>query len=139
MKYDELVEKRHSDILSANNETLEEARKKEHIVEYEDKMIYELMKAGYTVIEIPQWLARKKILCYSGSFPPTTFFGKIEKETEKAVYFEGKAMETDERRIETILEKIIQNEVKKPLEEVFGMNQISEWLPKSQIKIWRLE
>lgn len=139
MKYDELVKKRHADILRANNETLVEAREKGHIVEYEDRLIWRLMKKGYTIIEIPQWLAEKKILCYSGSYPPTVFFGKIEKETEKAVYFEGKAIETDERRIKTILEKIIENEIKKPLEELFGMNQISEWLPKSQIKIWRLE
>jgi len=136
MKYDKLVKKRHADILSANDETLEEARKKEHIVEYEDKIIWKLMRKGYIVVEIPQWLAEKKILCYGGSFPPTIFFGKIEKETEKAIFFEGKAMETDERKLKTILEKIIENEVTKPLEELFGMNHISAWLPRSQVKIW---
>ena len=110
-KYDAIVKERHDALLSSKlgPGSLDNARKEDAIDETEDKAIYEHVKAGKDVIEVPKSIMNQKFGYEASEIKgaPGAYSGAITKSTEKAILFHPETVRKD---------------------------QGPEWIPKSLIK-----
>lgn len=85
--YDEFAREWHADDLG--DVALEDARNSGLLNEDDTRLLWQLLgqlRDDEVLIEIPEWLAEEKVGFVEGA-TPTTFVGRIERETEMAIHF----------------------------------------------------
>lgn len=154
--YDDFAGEWHLETLEEHDVTLEEARERGSINEDETRQLWQLMgqlDADELLFQIPEWLADEKVGYVDGA-TPTTFVGRIERETEKAVRLRDSAAarglmktahriasleggaattDTDVEREAWLDDRLRQ--LRRQFEDWSDVDSLrEEWLPKSQIR-----
>ena len=146
--YDTFAQEWHADDLG--DVALEDARDSGLLNEDETRLLWQLLGQlgdDEVLIVIPEWLAEEKVGFVEGA-TPTTFVGRIERETKKAIHFIDSASarplmklahrihrledgDTDDRRewLDNRLQEL--REEFENREDVAGLSE--EWIPKSQL------
>lgn len=154
--YDDFVRTWQSDALTEQSVSLKEARDRDLITEDETQLLWQLLgqlNSEELLIQIPHWLAEQKVGFIDGS-PPTEFIGRIDRETEKAIFLADSASVRSVTKLahrihqlETSLEHTDDDDRRDwmvnrlhQLRERFerrddGTALAEEWLPKSQIQL----
>lgn len=154
-EYDPFARRWHSDTLSERDVTLEEARERGLLNEQDTRQLWQLLgllAEDDLFIQIPEWLAEEKV-GFTDRATPTTFVGRITRETEDAILFEDSAAarplmrlahrihslergventEADDDRREWLESRL--REKRRAFETRDEFPTLSdEWLPKSQL------
>lgn len=91
--YDAFARRWHADTLTDRGISLDEARERGLINEQETRHLWQLLGLlpdGDLFIQLPEWLAEEKIEV-TDTATPTVFVGRIARETDDAIRFEGSA------------------------------------------------
>ena len=91
--YDVFARKLHLETLNDRDVSLEEARERGLLNEQETRQLWQLLgllEEDALLIQLPEWLADEKI-GLTDRATPTLFVGRISRETEDAILFEGSA------------------------------------------------
>lgn len=154
-EYDSFARDWHADDLDAHGVTLRNARERGLLNEQDTRQLWQLLGRlddGDLFVHVPEWLAEKKV-ADTERRTPTTFVGRLARETEEAIRIEEAApahrlmrlahrIHSLERGIETTsADDGRRDELERRLEEksrefhrrddVPGLSD--EWLPKSQL------
>jgi len=85
--YDAFARAWHADELAQHEVTLRKARERDLIDEDSTRMLWQVLgelDEEEVLLRIPDWLAEEKVGYVDGA-TPTTFVGRIDRETEKAI------------------------------------------------------
>jgi len=147
--YDAFVREWHTDDLG--DVTLEDARDSGLLTEDETRLLWQLLgqlSDEEVLIAIPDWLADEKVGYVDGA-TPTTFVGRIERETEKAIHVVDSASarplmklahriqhlengDSDDDRREWLDNRLQElHDEFENRDDVTGLSE--EWIPKSQL------
>lgn len=154
--YDSFAREWHSNTLSDRGISLEKARDRGLLNEQGTRQLWQLLgllDEDTLFVQIPEWLAEKKIGNTDRS-TPTTFVGYISRETADAILFKDSAAarplmwlahrihslehgiedtEADDDRRERLEKRLRDNRQK--FENREDVDRLSdEWLPKSQLR-----
>ncbi|MEF8824743.1 MAG: hypothetical protein V5A27_00110 [Halapricum sp.] len=153
--YESFARRWHAETLDDRGVSLEEARKRGLLNEQDTRHLWQLLGLigeDDLFVQIPEWLAEEKIRDADGIIP-TTFVGRVTRETEDAILFENSAparplmqvahgIHSLERGIENTasdddLREELEGRLRKKRRKVANRDDApilsDEWLPKSQL------
>ncbi len=155
--YDAFAREWHAGTLSDTAISLEDARERGLLNEQGTRQLWQLLGLlddDELVIHLPEWLAEEKV-GFTESATPTTFVGRVSRETEKAILLEDSAaarpLMSLAHRIHSIedglsttgtdddrrgwLERRLREkrEAFETRDEMVGLGD--EWVPKSQVQL----
>jgi len=154
-EYESFARRWHAETLDDHSVSLEEARKRGLLNEQGTRHLWQLL--GFLgeedlFVQIPEWLAKEKLSDTDGKIP-TTFVGRVTRETEDAILFENSAsarplmevahgIHSLERGLENTAsdddprEELV-TRLREKRRQVANRNDApilsDEWLPKSQL------
>ena len=153
--YESFARRWHAETLDDRGVSLEEARKRGLLNERDTRHLWKLLGLlgeDDLFVQIPEWLAKEKLRDADGIIP-TTFVGRVTRETEDAILFENSAsarplmqvahgIHSLERGIENTasdddLREELVTRLRKKRRKVANRDDApilsDEWLPKSQL------
>ena len=153
--YDSFAREWHARDLESHSVTLHDARERGLLNEQDTRQIWQLLallEDDELFLHLPQWLADEKVDSADGD-APTTFVGRVSRETEKAVLVEDSAathalmrlahgIRSLERGLENTGDDDRREELERRLQAKYrqfetrdGLVSLAdEWVPKSQIR-----
>ncbi|WP_227357645.1 hypothetical protein [Haladaptatus salinisoli] len=153
--YESFARERHSETLNDYSVSLNEARERGLLNEQDTRQLWQLLgllSENDLFVQIPEWLAEKKVRVMDRS-TPTTFVGHVTRETEDAILFENSAPARPLMRLAHGIHSLkrgientgadddrregLENRLREKRREFENRDDASilsdEWLPKSQL------